>query len=52
MNVTLGGLVQGCFVTIVYSAKTLLFWQWLGAGRPGGRYRLGVRKSPVARALQ
>jgi hypothetical protein len=52
MNVTLGGLVQGCFVTIVYSAKTLLFWQWLGAGRPGGRYRLGVPKSPVARALQ
>jgi len=35
MNVTLGGLVQVCFVTIVYSAKTLLFWQRLGAGRPG-----------------
>jgi len=33
MDLTFGGLVQGCFSTIVYSAKTLLFGQRFGAGR-------------------
>jgi len=49
--VGLGGLLQGCCETVVYSARTLLLWRWFAAGRAWAWSRPEARHLPVARAL-